>query len=31
MDGVWVINTSNAFFSKAGFTGLRNLNMIKID
>ena len=31
LDGIWTMNTYNTFFSKAGYSGLRNLNLIKID
>jgi len=31
LEGIWIINTYNTFMSKAGYTGMRNLNLIKID
>jgi hypothetical protein len=31
LEGVWVMNSYNTFMSKSGYTGVRNLNLIRID
>ncbi len=31
LESIWIMNTYSTFVSKSGYTGIRNLNLVRID